>query len=412
MFSSTKLHFKMALLQIKRRKRRAVLIALMISLSLVGLLFMEGMYDGMMVQITQNSIKTGSGTLSVEHKNFRSDNNIKYNIQNPDNITKLLDHKEEISSYVLRISQRGLIATAGYSKGVNVIGVDLTKEEEHADLKNFLTKGEYTFDKRSRGAIIGYRLARKLKVDVGKKVIITMQDNTNEVVSAAFKIRAIIKTNNMNIDEYGLLVDMKRLQALTGINGVTQISILLHKRNLDASVLHELRSEILDEQIVIYSYKELYPSLHESEMMMQTYNKISTIFIFVVASLGIFGVVMVSVLERVREFGIMMAIGTEFKEIVRLVMYESLLITMSGYIIGALLGGSLLWYFKEYGLNLSGFSDAFAIFGMDSNIYAVMKEEYFTNSFISVLLATLVATLIPLITLKRRNPIKSINEQT
>ena len=409
---SEALYLKMALLQIARRKRRTILIALMISFSLIGLLLMEGMYEGMMVQITQNSIKTGSGTISIEHKEFRSDNNIKYHIKNPEKITALLDDKEAISSYVLRISQRGLIATAGYSQGVTIIGVNLKNEALHSDLENFIIKGKYSFEKRKRGSIIGYRLARKLKVGIGKKVIITIQDINNEVVSSAFKVRAIIKTNNMAIDGNGLMVDIDRLGLLTGIKGVTQISILLHNKNMDYSIKSTIEKKIQDDTISVYTYKELYPSLYEAEMMMQTYNKISSAFIFIVATLGIFGVVLVSVLERVREFGIMMAIGTEFKDIIRLILYESLLITMSGYIVGVIVGGGLLWYFKQYGLNLSSLSDAFAIFGMDSSIYAIIKQEYFTHSFISVLLATLVATLIPIFTLKKRNPIKSINEQT
>jgi ABC-type antimicrobial peptide transport system permease subunit len=127
--------------------------------------------------------------------------------------------------------------------------------------------------------------------------------------------------------------------------------------------------------------------------------------------LGIFGVVLVSVLERVREFGIMMAIGTQFRDIARLIIYESLVITMSGYIAGAIIGGTMLWYFKVYGLDLSGLSDAFAIFGMDSSIHAIVKLEYFSSAFFSVVLATLAATIIPIRTLKQRNPIQSISEQ-
>ena len=107
----------------------------------------------------------------------------------------------------------------------------------------------------------------------------------------------------------------------------------------------------------------------------------------------------------------MMAIGTQFHDIVKLIIYESLIITMSGYLIGALIGGSFLWYFNIYGLDLSGYSDAFSIFGMDSNIKATIKEEYFTSSFISVLIATLAATIIPIRTLKKRNPIQAIQER-
>ncbi|HEX5711212.1 MAG TPA: hypothetical protein VFX68_07670, partial [Sulfuricurvum sp.] len=147
MFSHTEiLYLKMALLHIFRRKGRAALISIMIAISMIGLLLMEGMYEGMMVQITQNSIKTGSGTVSIQHKMFRSDNNIKYTIANPQKITALLDSQKEVQSYVTRITQRALIATAGYSQGVNVTGVDLEKESFHAKLENFIIKGDYSFD--------------------------------------------------------------------------------------------------------------------------------------------------------------------------------------------------------------------------------------------------------------------------
>ena len=412
MFSPTELlYFKMALLHIFRRKGRAVLISLMIAVSMVGLLLMEGMYEGMMVQITQNSIKTGSGTISIQHKGFRADSNIKYHIDDPQKITALLDKQPGIRSYVTRLSQRGLIATAGYSQGVTVTGVDLNREALHSGLENFLVKGKYSFDKRSRGALIGYRLARKLKVDIGKKVIVTIQDADNEVVSVALKVEGILKTNNMAIDSSGLFMDLDRLRSLSGIEGATEIAILLDNQEDDSGVKHALAPKISDKGIILYTYRELYPSLYEGEAMMKTYNRISSAFIFIVATLGIFGVVLVSVLERVREFGIMMAIGTQFRDIARLIVYESLLITMSGYIAGSLIGGGLLWYFKLYGLDLSGFSDAFSIFGLDSSIHAIVRLEYFTGSFFSVFFATLSATIIPIRTLKNRNPIQSISEQ-
>jgi ABC-type lipoprotein release transport system permease subunit len=412
MFKSHEMiYFKMALLHIFRRKGRAVLISLMIAISMIGLLLMEGMYEGMMVQITQNSIKTGSGTISIQNKDFRSDNNIKYHIAEPLKIMALLDEQEGVHSYVARLSQRGLIATAGYSQGVNVTGIDLERESLHSELKNFLIKGKYSFDKRGRGALIGYRLARKLKVDIGKKVIVTIQDRDNEVVSIALKVEGILKTNNMAIDNNGLLMDISRLHTLSGIEGITEIAVLLNEQDYDRAVKRALEMKIQEKNIAIYTYRELYPSLYEGEAMMKTYNRISSAFIFIVATLGIFGVVLVSVLERIREFGIMMAIGTQFRDIARLILYESLLITITGYIAGALIGGGLLLYFKLYGLDMSGLSDAFAIFGMDSSIHAIVKLEYFTSSFISVLLATLAATIIPIRTLKKRNPIQSINEQ-
>lgn len=410
MFSPTEpLYFKMALLYIVRRKGRSVLIALMIALSFIGLLLMEGMYEGMMNQITHNTIKTGSGTILIQHREFRADNNIKFHISVPEKIVNVLEMDTSIRSFAFRINQRALIATAGYSQGMNVIGIDSTREALHSDLPNFMIEGQFLFNKG--GAVIGYRLARKLKVGIGKKVVVTMQDVNNEVVSVALKINGIVKTNNNAIDSNGLFMDIARLRSLTGIHGVTEIAILTKDQIDESHVQQSLIHKLNDPTLAVYTYKELYPSLYEGEALMQTYSKISSGFIFIVATLGIFGVVLVSVLERVREFGIMMAIGMQFRDIARLIIYESLLITLSGYCVGAVIGGALLWYLKIYGIDLSALSDAFAIFGMDSSIHAIIRREYFISALISVVLATLSATLIPIRTLKKRNPIQSISEQ-
>ncbi len=408
---SEMLYLKMALLHIVRRRGRSALISLMIAASLIGLLLMEGMYEGMMVQITQNSIRTGSGTVSIQHKGFRADEDLKYRLEHPEAITPLLDADPRVRSWALRIEQRGLIATAGYSQGVDVMGIDPQREAAHSDMPTYMIEGAYDFGSRGRGAVIDYKLARKLKVGLGKKVIVTLQDVNNEVVSVALKVRGVIKTNNPSIDGSGLLMEIGRLRELVGMQGATEIAVLLKDQDADAAFKSDIVAKIDNPDVAVYTYRELSPSLYEGEAMMETYNAISSAFIFIVATLGIFGVVLVSVLERIREFGIMMAVGTRFADIARLIVYESLAITLSGYVAGALIGGGLLWYFKVYGLDLSGLSDAFAIFGMDSSIHATLKSGYFTSSFISVVLATLAATVIPIRTLKKRNPIQSINEQ-
>ena len=99
---SEALYLKMALLHIVRRRGRSALISLMIAASLIGLLLMEGMYEGMMVQITQNSIRTGSGTVSIQHAGFRADEDLKYRLEHPEAITPLLDADPRVRSWALK----------------------------------------------------------------------------------------------------------------------------------------------------------------------------------------------------------------------------------------------------------------------------------------------------------------------
>ena len=119
--------------------------------------------------------------------------------------------------------------------------------------------------------------------------------------------------------------------------------------------------------------------------------------------------VLVSVLERLREFGVLRAIGTRFRVIVAMIFFESFFIGILGLIFGVTIGSGTLYYFSVYGLDLSSFSDALDGLGMDSIAYASIKLEYFVTATIAVFSATFLSILLPLKILKKSKPIEVIN---
>ena len=143
---------------------------------------------------------------------------------------------------------------------------------------------------------------------------------------------------------------------------------------------------------------------------MKWFNLVTAFLVFSAAAIGIIGVMLVSVLERIREFGIMTAIGTEFRQVAGVVLVESLLIGLAGYLVGSLLGGFTLWHFKEKGLDLTMFSEAFNAFGMDAITYAIIRPDYFITPFAAILIAAILSALLPLRILYKANPIKAIGE--
>ena len=148
----------------------------------------------------------------------------------------------------------------------------------------------------------------------------------------------------------------------------------------------------------------------QSKAIMEKYSLISYVLIFFVAGIGIFGVVLVSVLERLREFAILQAIGTPFKMLAQIIFLESLFIGIAGFILGCILGGGTLYYFYIYGLDLSAFSNALDEFGMDAITYAVIKSSYFITGFFAVLIAVILSIIFPLRYLKKSKPIEVIND--
>lgn len=403
---------KTAFLSLLRRKVRTILVIFMITVSLWSLLFMQGIYEGMYQQMVNNAIKSDSGHLSIYAKGFKQDKSIDLQIRDFKNIENRLKQNSDIKSYIKRVQSSGLIATASYSNSVQIYGIDLKEEKIHSQLDKYIIDGKYSFDEKeigskSRGVIVGFKLAKKLKLKVGKKIILSSQNINNEISSISLKVAGIIKTSNMQIDKMGIFIDIKKRKNFFGIDGVSQVSIIFNDRLSIKKYQDNLKKSF--PSLEIFRWDQQYPALLQAQEMMQQFSFISYLVVFFVATIGIFGVVLVSVLERKREFGILRAIGTKFSIIGSIIFFESFFIGIVGFIFGSVLGGATLYYFNTYGLDLTTFSDALDEFGMDTVTYAIIKLEYFIMAFFSVFIAMVLSVLIPLKILKKLKPTEMIN---
>ena len=400
---------KIAWASLVRRSTRSVLVVMMIAVSLWGLFFMEGIYDGMTEQMINNAIRSDSGHISLFGEGYRLDPDLSRQVDDVAVVDSLLTRDSRVLSYVKRLKQDGLVATAHYSRGVAIFGVDLAAEEKHGRLKGYLSQGEFSFGKKGRGAIIGFKLADKLQVRIGSKVVLSAQDSHGEVSAAPLKVRGILKTNNMALDENAVFIGDKKARKLLAMDdGVSQVGVILHDEAQIAGLQQELRRQF--PHLEILRWDELYPALMQSRVMMEGFNLVTSLLIFCVAALGIFGVMLVSVLERLREFGIMLAIGTRFSQLRNIIFVESFFLGFIGFSLGSLVGGATLYFFKVNGLDLSMFSDAFDEFGMDAVTYAIIRPGYFVMALAAVTLATFLSVLIPLRVLKKSKPIEAINK--
>lgn len=400
---------KISWASLKRRRARSLMVILMISFSLWGLLFMEGIYDGMTEQMIANAIRSDCGDITLYAKGYRLDREISKLIVVPEKLSNRLDSDPRVKSYSSRIIQDGLVATAHYSKNCVIIGINPKSEKKHGRLDTYLIHGAYDFGKKAKGAFIGSKLAKKLKITVGKKIILSAQNTNNEVSSLALKVRGILRTNNMALDEVAVFIDREKASNMLSIpTGVTQFSILVHREEDIPALQTELQSNL--PQLEVFRWDEIYPALLQGRVMMKGFNTVTNIIVFCIAGLGIFGVMLVSVMERLREFGILLAVGTGFRQICWMVIGESFFLGSIGFLGGALLGGTTLFYFLKKGLDLTIFSEGLEVFGMDTIIYAIIRPEYFIYSFMAVMTATLISTILPLRILKKAKPIEAIHK--
>ena len=402
-----KIAFDLAWKSLIRRKTRTLMVIMMIALSLSGLLFLQGLYDGMVSHMINTTIRSDSGEISLYAKQYRLEKNIDYHIDDPISIKTYLDGFNEIDAYAIRLSGEGLVSTAHKSLGAILKGVRLEDERRFGDFDTFLSQGKFDFGPKKQEALIGFKLAQKLKVTIGSRLVFTAQDASGEINAISFRISGIVKSGNLAVDEGSVFVSIETMEQFLALpNSATQIAL----RIKDESHINSIQSKIQKKfnSLDVLRWDELYPLLIEMRDMMDIFNWLSYAIVFAVAALGIFGVILMSILERMREFSIMMAIGTPYKSIRYQVISEAFIMAIIGYIIGALLGLGFLAYTASSGIDLRYYQAGLESFGLNAILYADIRYYYFLQAFGAVFFATFLSVLWPLHVLKKIKPIEII----
>lgn len=384
------------------RLPRTLLVITMISVSMSMMLGIQGLYDGMTLNMLDKNKRSESGDISIYIKGYRIDKDLKHSIKDAAAIKEELQKTEGVRSVVLRLEAEGLIATARKSSFSSLYGIDLEEEEVFGKFGEFLKEGKIDLSKRS--AVIGIELAKTLKVRIGSKVIFSTQDSSGEINSIALKVAGIVQTTNIRLDNAAVYMDKQKMHRFLGTSAdeATQIAVMGEGEKL----FETLRSKY--SQYDVKSFFELQPMMKQMQDIMSIFNSITFAIVMSVVFIGIFGVMYVSILDRIREFGIMIGIGMKYKYIRIQILLESVFIGLVGYLCGSILGLVLLVYIQEHGLDLSAFSDALQMWGYESVIYGTIKVSYFTTTFAAIMSASVLSVIIPLRKIKKLNPIEVI----
>lgn len=381
------------------RLSRTILVILMIAVSMSMMLSIQGLYDGMTLNMIDSIKRSDSGEISLYAKGYRLNPDIKNSISNATTIKRDIETIDGVEAVTLRLSAEGLSSTARKSSFSTIYGIDLEDEERFGQFGKFIKRGEISFKKR--GAILGIELAKTLKVKIGSKVIFSTQDSHGEISSIVLRVRGVVQTANMLLDNSAIYIDKSKLYSFLDVerDSATQIAI-----RGDVNQLYRQIKESYP-YIDTLSFLELYPMMKQMEELMVIFNGVTFAIVMLVVFMGIFGVMFVSILDRIREFGIMLSIGMQYGYIRLQIILEALLVGLFGYILGGVFGFMALIYLKSRGVDLSAFANGLESFGMNTTIYADIKLSYFTTTFVAIIVASLLSVVLPLRRIRRLNPI-------
>jgi putative ABC transport system permease protein len=400
---------KIAFKNLWRNKVRSLIVIVAVTLGLTGGLFTVSIIQGMVEQKIRMGINLEVSHLQLHHPEFQKNLESKYSIADPDSIFNVLSHMDGVRSVCARTRITGMAASPNSATGVQIMGIDPEKEKKVTTLYTTIsdTSGGYFTGTRRNPVVIGEKLASKLKVRIKSKIVLRFQDRDGNLSEAAFSVNGIFRTANTQFDEMTVFVRKSDLDRVVGGDmGIQEIAVMLKDINTIPVIQPVMKSRF--PALAVGNWMELRPDMGmiTSAISIEVYI-ILGIILFALA-FGIVNTMLMIVFERTRELGMLMAVGMSKSRVFRMIMSETILLTLLGGIAGMALSIGLITLFRHTGIDLSSFGKGLGAFGFDPKIYPFIATKMYINLTIMILATGILSAVMPARKALRLKPVEAI----
>ncbi len=377
----------------RNRLRSGIMVAAMI-FGLLGVVLMVGFVRAMTLNMLENAIKYDTAHLQVHHSDFLANEELGAWLEDADAIAAHVRGLYGVAGVTVRHVVDGMLASAASSRGVRINGIVAEDEVKVTSLRESLVEGRLLPQKGRNPILVSRRTADKLNLRIGSRVVLTFSDIRGDVSGAAFRIAGFFATPSSGFDEGNVYVRRSDLMKYTGLDQSHEIAVRLTSGETIAELKKEI-AERVGKRGVVQDWKEVKPLLAALSGSMNVSNGIM-IGVFVLAlGFGVVNVMLMSVFERTREFGVLMAIGMTGNRVRRLIVLESLLLGGFGSLVGLAAGGLLIAVTAKIGLPFGGMAEGLGVFGVDTVLYPEVSFPTYLGTLALLLFTSFLAAIYP-----------------
>jgi putative ABC transport system permease protein len=399
--------FNLAWKNIWRNKKRSLIIITAITLGLWAGLFSVAVMIGSWDTTVNSTIDRNLSHIQIHTKEFKDESLTSHYIPGGNKLAEEIRNLKNVKDVTARVLIEGMASSPSSSRGVNIIGVDPSREKNVTTIADYITEGEYFNGIKRNPILVGEKLADKLGLKLRSKIVLSFQSIDTTLTYAAFRIVGIYKTESSIFDESHVLVRKSDLyNSMESDSIVNEIAIRLNSsKDLD-STFATLKGNY--PSLVVETWKDLAPEL---EMMYQYLIVEMQIFLAIIMAALLFGItntMLMSVLDRVREFGVLLAVGMKRGRVFSLIMIETIILSLVGGIIGMIFGTFTIWYFADKGIDLSLFSEGLSSWGMPTILYPILPLYFYGILTSMIVITGILAAIWPSIKTIKLRPADAI----
>lgn len=401
---------KLAWRNIWRNPARSFVVIGAIIIGVWSVIFLMGVMHGLIKSYVNNAIRRETSHIQIHHPEYLKDKDSKFFIENADQLVRDVQKSYGVKSATIRSQSNVMLGSSHGSRGIRINGIVPGLEEKLTGLKELLVEGSFLDEGKRNQILISSRLAGKLKVKLRSKLILTFQTLDGEIIAGAFRIKGIYDTKNALFDDNIAFVDIQSLNELLGKENIGhEVMIYIDALEKMDSTVAALKTAFPD--LSVQNYREISPELGLFETQIGLAGRIYMVIFMLALIFGIINTMLMAVLERVRELGMLMAVGMNKVKVFFMIVLETILLGVVGAPIGIGLGYLVTKYFSTRGINLVIFSkEGMEQFGLANFIYPSVNPDDYLFLAMSVFITALLASLYPAYKAIKLNPVEAIRK--
>jgi len=404
-------YISIALKNIYNNKGRTIVTILLSSLSTAILVFITAFMDGEHKIMLKNAVELYPGYIQITNKDFRDNPSFDNLIENSTSLVEKVKENDNVSSTSQRFETFVLFSSDTKSVGAMIVGIEPENEKINSKLEQSLLKGKYLENKDKNFLYIGNELAKKLKIKVGDTISFVGTGADYSFCADNLIIKGIFQTGLFEFDSTSSFVNKKYFDEVFVSENLSTHIIIKPKDIDNAQFLSDEISKILPKELDSQSWKEFMKTLVEAMELDGIFGYITVGIFFIVIFFVILIYTLLSVYSRIKEIGILRAIGTKKREIFSMLLFESVVLSFISILIGGIIGAFLAYYFNINPIELGAeFEEQFKQYGLastalptDFNVFNILRD------MLIMFILCVGSTLYPIVKVNSFKPVEAIN---
>jgi putative ABC transport system permease protein len=388
-----------------RRPQRTILSLLSIAIVSALLVFMLSFQLGVYATMKENTLRIFDGFAQFQPTGYADDPGLERSIKSPSELVREAEDLAGVTVAAPRINGFAILAHGERSYGAAVIGVDAARELKLSSIAATIEQGRYLKASDSDRAVLGATLARNLRIGVGSRVTILGAARDGSVAADVLKVAGIYRSGVPELDRSILEMPLKRAQQTFAMNDrastIAIAGLSLYRVSDDLPALASIGAE---HAVRLLDWGELEPAMRDAIALKYATSLFFYLTLVVVVAFIVLNTLLMSVLERSREFSVLLAIGMRPGSIGRMVWFELLALALLGCTIGLLVGAAASLWFEHAGIEFAGMGKLLAQFGLPPRLYPTLTAVSALTGPAAILLSICIGGIVPYLRVARLLP--------